>query len=123
MVEEHLNGQRLVEEAAEALRSSDSLLPGTGETVWRELFFAAKRYADEVAYVGHEFPCDQDGMVCVLCQQPLVEGKERLERFNKFISDDVAKLAAEKAAALDRAIDVYKRQVLQTIVSALSRGS
>ena len=112
LVEEHLNGQRLVEEAAEALRSSDSLLPGTGETVWRELFFAAKRYADEVAYVGHEFPCDQDGMVCVLCQQPLVEGKERLERFNKFISDDVAKLAAEKAAALDRAIGILEKAAL-----------
>lgn len=112
LVEEHVKAQQLVVAAADALRSSDNLLPGTGESIWRDLFYAAKRYADEVVYVGHDFPCDQDGAVCVLCQQPLLEGRERLERFGRFISDDVAKFASEKAAELDRAISVLEKASL-----------
>ncbi|MBU6441032.1 MAG: AAA family ATPase [Betaproteobacteria bacterium] len=81
--------------AAKALRADEDLLPGTGEQVWRDLFEAARRFSEDVAYAGYAFP-HTDAATCVLCQQPLNEGAQRLTRFEQFLKADTAK-AAEKA--------------------------
>ena len=88
--------------AAQALQSGETLLPGTGEQVWKTLFEAARKYSTQVAYLEKEFPLTEDGAVCPLCQTSLDdEASKRLERFEQYIKDDVAKLANEKREKLD----------------------
>jgi len=90
--------------AAEAFRAGETLLPGTGDAVWKELFEAARRYSTTVAYPGHSFPHTGEDASCVLCQQPLGEGKDRLQRFEDYIKQDAAKTAAAKRLAISGAI-------------------
>jgi ABC-type lipoprotein export system ATPase subunit len=90
-------------QAAEALRAGESLLPGTGEPVWKELFRAAARYSTEVSYHGHVFPHTEAGARCVLCQQELADGGARLKRFQDFLTQDAAKIVEERRAALQKA--------------------
>ena len=102
---EAFEAKRGVEIAAEELRAGDKLLPGTGETIWKQLFIAARKYSTEVAYVGSNFPPEAPDVSCVLCQQPIEEANKRLHRFDKYINEDASKLATEKQAVLDKAID------------------
>ncbi len=90
--------------AAEALQAGETLLPGTGEQVWKVLFDAAKRYSIEVAYPGHDFPHTAEDAVCPLCQEPLEEsGGLRLKRFEQYVKDDVAKIVKEQRHKLKTA--------------------
>ena len=57
----------------------------------------------EAAYSGHEFPHTDVSALCPLCQQPLGDGAERLIRFDKYIREDAAKVAAEKRQFLEAA--------------------
>jgi len=89
--------------AASAEQFSAEPLTGVGGDAWRALWEAAKRFSEEDAYSGRDFPAVDDGDHCVLCQQPLDgNGRDRLTRFHRFVHNDVAKRAseAERAAAL-----------------------
>lgn len=90
--------------AAEAFRAGETLLPGTGDAVWKELFEAARRYSTTVAYSDHPFPHTGEDASCVLCQQSLTDGKARLTRFEEYIKQDAAKTAAAKRLAITAAI-------------------
>ena len=91
------------EQAAEALRSGESLLPGTGGALWKELFAAARRFSTELAYPEHVFPHTATGAVCPLCQQPVVDASERLKRFNEYVQNDVAKRATQRRKEVQEA--------------------
>jgi len=82
--------------AAEELRSGEQLLPGTGGLIWKSLFDAARRFSTEVAYPGIDFPHTGESAVCPLCQESLRDAGERLNRFEKYIKDDIAKAAAQQ---------------------------
>jgi len=90
--------------AAETLRSGESLLPGTGDAVWKDLFKAAERYSEEVAYSGHAFPYVDAGTRCVLCQQPLADGAPRLKRFHEYLAQDASKTANLRRTTLQGAV-------------------
>ena len=84
------------QEAARTLQSGEELLPGTGNQVWKALFEAARRYSTEIAYPEDEFPATLGDKVCPLCQEALQEsGSQRLNRFDEYIKNDVAKAAQE----------------------------
>lgn len=87
-------------QAAQVLQSGEVLLPGTGEQVWKALFDAARKFSTESAYPSHTFPHTADGATCLLCQQPLNDGGERLKRFEEYIQNDVAKVAAQQRQTL-----------------------
>lgn len=87
--------------AADAFRSVDKLLPGTGEPVWKTLFEAARKFSAEVAYRGCPFPHTGKGAVCPLCQQRLTDGGDRLNRFDKYIKEDTTKVATETRQQLE----------------------
>lgn len=89
--------------AALALQSGEVLLPGTGEQVWKAMFDAARKFSTETAYPDHTFPHVGDAAVCPLCQQSLKNEGERLARFEKYIQDDVAKVAAQQRRMLQAA--------------------
>jgi energy-coupling factor transporter ATP-binding protein EcfA2 len=94
--------------AADALRSGEELLPGTGGQVWKLLFEAARRYSTEVAYPDEVFPPSDDGKICPLCQEDLeATGLNRIKRFETFIENDVAKTAVEAR----RKIDIEKSKI------------
>ncbi len=92
--------------AALALQAGENLLPGTGEQLWKTLFEAARKYSTQTAYPEHEFPHTGDDALCPLCQSSLDEAGERLNRFEQYIKDDVAKVANEKRKNLN---DIRKK--------------
>jgi energy-coupling factor transporter ATP-binding protein EcfA2 len=89
-----------------------SPLPDVGKEIWRELWEAARKYSDHVAYPTKRFPeatADED--LCVLCQQPL--GKSAIDRrwtFETFVKG-TTKTDEENA------VEVY-RAFLKSAVSA-----
>jgi ABC-type dipeptide/oligopeptide/nickel transport system ATPase subunit len=86
--------------AAEILCAGEILLPGTGDSLWRLMFESARRYSQEVAYVGKSFPNIEKDSVCVLCQQPLGESSHRIERFENYVQADVSKIASAEREKL-----------------------
>jgi hypothetical protein len=90
---------KAVEIAAKALRSGEQLLPGTGDTVWRRMFDAARKFSTEVAYPGHAFPHTGADAVCPLCQQGVTNAADRLKRFAEFLRHDTATAAAHARRA------------------------
>ncbi len=98
--DEAITAELAEKNAALALQAGEDLLPGTGEQLWKTLFEAARKYSTEIAYPEHEFPHTQGDALCPLCQSPLDEAGERLNRFEQYIKDDVAKIANEKRESL-----------------------
>jgi ABC-type dipeptide/oligopeptide/nickel transport system ATPase subunit len=82
--------------AAEAF--ADQPQPGTGGEFWREMWEAARRFVE--AGDG-AFPDDGDGATCPLCQQDLeAEGRERMRRFEAFVSGNLREQVRLVDAAL-----------------------
>jgi ABC-type dipeptide/oligopeptide/nickel transport system ATPase subunit len=84
---------------------SDQPHPGTGGGAWREMWEAARRFAEAG---GGSFPDEGDGATCPVCQQNLdSEAHERMHRFEAFIAGDlreqvrqVDQVLSERAEAL-----------------------
>lgn len=98
-----ISANQAEKKAAEALQAGETLLPGTGEQVWKVLFDAARKFSTEIAYPKHDFPHTAEGAVCPLCQQPLLGAGERLTRFNEYIQNDVAKAATQQRQKVEAA--------------------
>jgi energy-coupling factor transporter ATP-binding protein EcfA2 len=97
--------QQAAELAAERL-FADSPLAGVGSEVWNLLWEQARKYSEEQAYEGIQFPNTQQGATCVLCQQPLSEeAKVRLTDFEEFVKGGTRKEAEAAKVNLDNAIE------------------
>ncbi len=98
--------------AANDLAEGGKALQGTGIDPWRELVLSAIAFAQQGPYPGKPFPAEDDGVQCVLCQQPLQdEAKDRLRRFVQFLEADTQKKAAQQrkeAGDLYKTIDASK---------------
>ncbi|MGH8250520.1 MAG: AAA family ATPase [Steroidobacteraceae bacterium] len=82
-------GRRKSEEAKRlrAATFSDEMLGGTGSEQWSVLWEAARRFSQELAYQGQEFPVVEKGAHCVLCQQDLDHAaRHRLQQFEAFVA-------------------------------------
>lgn len=90
---------RATAEAAKSLSNDtfdSTYLSDTGGKAWRSLWEAARTYSVSHAYPDRDFPAQQDGDRCVLCQQDLNElARERLSRFDAFCKDRSQQLADE----------------------------
>ena len=82
-------GRRKSEEARRLrdVTFTENLLNGTGLETWSELWEIARRFSQEEAYPGLEFPVVENDVKCVLCQQTLdtVAG-QRLKQFEAFVA-------------------------------------
>lgn len=84
-------------EAEKALKIATEEVPqeplkGVGGNAWRQLYEAAKAYSTSEAYVGDFFPNTKPQSRCVLCQQEIAqEGRDRYERFRRFMEQDAKK--------------------------------
>lgn len=102
---------------------SNAKLEGVGSDVWKELWSAARKYSEEFAYNGQEFPNIQDDSVCVLCHQPLSEeAKKRFTSFESYIKGETQKQATEAAREAKNAIealsDIPSTEALKTKIDA-----
>ena len=63
------------------------MLAGTGSEPWTALWEAARRFSQEQAYPGLDYPVVEDGAHCVLCQQDLDHAaSHRLRQFEAFVA-------------------------------------
>lgn len=100
-------------EAANALRAGETLLPGTGDVLWKAMYEAAKQFSLGSAYPTQVFPRVHDGAKCLLCQQNILDdGAARMRRFEEYVQHNVAKLAADKRAVRATAIGKIERASL-----------
>jgi len=77
---------------------ADQPQPGTGGEAWRQMWEAARRFVE--AGDG-AFPDDADDATCPLCQQDLEEqGRERMRRFEAFVSGNLREQVRLVDAAL-----------------------
>ncbi|MGN6201276.1 MAG: AAA family ATPase [Solirubrobacterales bacterium] len=82
--------------AAEAF--ADQPQPGTGGEAWREMWEAARRFVE--AGDG-AFPNEAGDATCPLCQQDLEEqGRERMRRFEAFVSGNLREQVRQVDALL-----------------------
>ena len=108
------NAEAAEKAAADSLRAGENLLPGTGDQQWKILFEAAKRYSTEAAYPGEDFPPGSEEKLCPLCQEELESaGAERLQRFNEYLKNDVAKGADSARNNLNIAKEKIERADLK----------
>ena len=85
---------------------SGAKLEGVGSDIWKELWNAARKYSEELAYSGQEFPHAQDDSVCVLCHQSLSdEAKQRFTSFESYIKGETQKQATDAATDAKQAIN------------------
>ena len=76
------------EQHAESLRAE--ALPGVGGGPWKVLWDAAKRFSEDHAYPGQQFPVSGGDSRCVLCLRRLGEsGSGTLTRLDQFVKDDI----------------------------------
>ncbi len=68
-----------------------AVLPHVGDSVWRSLWEAARRYGSSSAYPGKAFPAVGAEDVCVLCQQKFDENSvHRMQSFEKFVQGEAS---------------------------------
>lgn len=85
--------------AADKFKESGHLLPGTGGEAWRELFESARKFTLE-SHPDKHFPNLGQDSPCPLCQQPLMDGANRLVRFEEFIQQEAEKEVQARRLAL-----------------------
>jgi hypothetical protein len=103
-----------------------SPLPEIGQAVWRNLWEAARKYSDMVAFPAKAFPASLSGEVCVLCQQPLdATAVQRFQTFESFVKgnarDGEKAAEAQYATLMDRAAAARVPMDTLRLVRALVR--
>ena len=99
-----LNSRGAEKQAAATLRAGETLLPGTGEQLWKSMFLAARQFSTGIAYPGQAFPSQSEPGLCPLCQQPLNQARDRLSRFNAYVEADIARQVELAEQELARAM-------------------
>ncbi len=98
---------------------SDQPFASTGGGAWRELWFAAERFATES---DQGFPPQDEAQdpACPLCQQQLdIPARERLRRFQEFVSSDLRRQATDLTDSIDRLLaGMPDAQRLRAVVDA-----
>ncbi len=104
---------RVAQGALQALRKSvltADLLPGTGGSVWIEMWEAAREFS-RVAYPEQLFPAVTDGARCPFCQQVIgTDAASRVAHLLEYVSSSAQ-------AEVNRADDVFRGK-LSSVTSA-----
>ena len=83
------DGRRKNEEAKRLREATfpEGILEGTGTEIWSQLWEAAQRFSEEIAYQGQAFPVVENDAQCVLCQQDIDHATaQRLRQFQTFVT-------------------------------------
>lgn len=107
--------------AAQKFKEGETLLPGTGSAIWRELFDAARKFALE-SHPDKTFPNLGEDALCPLCQEPLGKGADRLLRFESFIQEETEKTVRSCRDALDKEYKLFDGQVIRLNFDDITYG-
>ncbi len=108
--------KKVVADVASNELFKDKTLKGVGSEIWLTLWYAARAYSEQEAYPGMDFPVEDAGAHCVLCQQELDKGAiNRLKIFENFIQGRTHKEEIEA----HRALDTIRNQIIKTSVSMM----
>ena len=78
-------------ELASSVAFGKEKVKGIGSNPWRELWEAAKRFSENEAYPGEQFPNTEPDSKCVLCLQDFTpEAADRMQRFKTYVQDEAA---------------------------------
>jgi energy-coupling factor transporter ATP-binding protein EcfA2 len=89
-----------------AVLSKRANLQGLGTATWIALWDAARRYSEDVAYVGSTFPNTADGAKCVLCQQELdTVAANRLSKFEAYVTGELEVAAQSAESAFQKGLE------------------
>lgn len=92
--------------AAAEVAFEGAKLEGIGSDVWKELWSAARKYSEELAYKEQKFPLVQDDSICVLCHQTLSEeAKQGFTSFESYIEEETQKKAVQAEREAKQAVD------------------
>jgi energy-coupling factor transporter ATP-binding protein EcfA2 len=113
---EALDSARAAAELASGRAFADAPIGGVGTDAWRELWRAARKFAEQGMVPSRPFPVGPlDDPRCVLCQQTLDEAAStRMHRFEEFVR-------GETRAQVDRAIKELQARI--RALEALAPGS
>ncbi|MHB1127891.1 MAG: AAA family ATPase [Bacillota bacterium] len=93
-------------EEAKRLRAATfhgGVLEGTGSEPWTVLWESARRFSQELAYPGQQFPVVENGALCVLCQQDLDhQASHRLKQFETFVASTTERELRESKETFER---------------------
>ncbi len=99
--EKRTSAQEVAKVASE-LEFKNEPLKGVGSDVWLTLWEAARRYSEQEAYKGRDYPVTEEGAKCVLCQQDLSdEAKERYDNFDTFVKNQTQEELEELNALIN----------------------
>lgn len=105
---------------ASADQFSGEPLPGIGDDAWREMYSHARAFSIQNAYPDKKFPVVDDGSFCLLCMQELdSDAKNRMLRFEKYITDKTEMEANKAKAVLSALYQPIKELPLDDVESAL----
>ena len=86
---------------------NDNFLSGTGNEAWKLMWESAKKFSEEFAYAGQEYPPknSDSGIRCVLCQRELEDKQISLmDRFSKYVLDESQEVLKKKQSVIVRLV-------------------
>lgn len=91
------------------LNNDNSLLAGTGNSIWQSLWNSAREYT-AIGYPGKKFPFVDEDARCVFCQSVLDESaKNRLKRFDEYMNNQASIILRQKQRELDDHKDKFAK--------------
>ena len=103
------NAAREAADTASAALFSGEPIPQIGTEAWLALWASARAFSEQDAYPERAFPVNDEGSVCVLCQQELSHAaSHRLNRFEAFVRNDSHLRAEEARVRLVEALRTFE---------------
>lgn len=97
--------RKVARQAADAIVNETSF-DGFGNETWKAMWQAARKYSEQNAYPGVDYPVVEQGAKCVLCEQELGEAaKNRLIKFESYVTGELESSATAAETALQNALN------------------
>ena len=93
--------EKNAEDAKKLSFDNSDFLSGTGNETWKLLWESARKFAEDFAYKGQEYPSKESGTKCVLCQRELEDQQiAHMDTFSKYVLDESQETLREKQKTL-----------------------
>ncbi|MBT0388330.1 AAA family ATPase [Morganella morganii subsp. morganii] len=112
--------RKVARQAADAIVNETSF-DGFGNETWKAMWEAARKYSKQNAYPEADFPVIEQDSKCVLCEQELgVVAKQRLVKFESYVTGELESSATAAEAAFTNALkQLPEKPSNQELVTAL----
>lgn len=112
--------RKVARQAADAIVNETSF-DGFGNETWKAMWEAARKYSKQNAYPEADFPVVEQDSKCVLCEQELgVVAKQRLVKFESYVTGELESSATAAEAAFTNALkQLPEKPSNQELVTAL----